>query len=121
MAKLNDLRALFDPNENWKNYRTTLANAQLPALPYLGIYLQALTFSEDGNDTYLKTNDSSLKNKLVNWFKTAIISGIIEEILRFRSVRFLFKEVIDIKAPSVYLTRAFRFCSSSLLENVVVG
>lgn len=94
-ARLAELRNLFDPKDNWKVYRGVLAHVGLPAIPYLGIYLQSLTFAEDGNETFTKL-------KLLNWFKFSVIGGIIEEILKFRSKKYRFKEVPEIKVPLLY-------------------
>jgi hypothetical protein len=36
MSKLNELRELFSPTDNWKTYRAELSSTEPPALPYLG-------------------------------------------------------------------------------------
>jgi son of sevenless-like protein len=89
-TKLAQLRNLFDPQENWKVYRTELASVIPPAIPYIGIFLQMLTFAEDGNDTWTPS-------KLLNWQKFEIIAGIVDDIRKYKSKPFRFTEVPDIQ------------------------
>jgi son of sevenless-like protein len=46
---LADLENLMSPQKSFSNYRNALRACKPPAVPYLGVYLQDLTFIEDGN------------------------------------------------------------------------
>eukprot|EP01130_Rhizamoeba_saxonica_P018955 TRINITY_DN9680_c0_g1_i1.p1 TRINITY_DN9680_c0_g1~~TRINITY_DN9680_c0_g1_i1.p1 ORF type:complete len:1102 (-),score=225.29 TRINITY_DN9680_c0_g1_i1:53-2944(-) len=62
-------------SSSYKNLRALLESAET-ALPYFGIVLTDLTFSEDGNDT--KESDA------INFEKQAMIHEIIENALKFQ-------------------------------------
>lgn len=46
---LLELETLMSPQKSFSNYRNALRACKPPAVPYLGVYLQDLTFIEDGN------------------------------------------------------------------------
>jgi len=99
LDKLSELRDLFSPNDNWKVYRAELSSKDPPAIPYLGLYLQALTFSEDGNPDQL----SAPYQSLINWNKYVIIGQVVTEILKYQQTPYPVKEVPQITAFIVNL------------------
>lgn len=65
---INNFRAiekLMNPEGSFKNYRTTLATARIPAIPYLGVWLGDLTFIEDGNLDNINGHINFPKRELV--------------------------------------------------------
>ena len=58
---------------------------EIPVLPYVGVNLSDLTFSEDGNSTFFKDPDSSVDMgdpplPLVNFGKMRLISQVFSQI-----------------------------------------
>ncbi|KAJ1984973.1 hypothetical protein H4R34_000316 [Dimargaris verticillata] len=49
---MKTLDPLTDPDRNFAVYRSRIRNLQPPCLPFLGLYLTDLTFTDDGNQTY---------------------------------------------------------------------
>eukprot|EP01125_Pyxidicula_operculata_P001244 TRINITY_DN1115_c2_g1_i2.p1 TRINITY_DN1115_c2_g1~~TRINITY_DN1115_c2_g1_i2.p1 ORF type:complete len:1268 (-),score=402.69 TRINITY_DN1115_c2_g1_i2:241-4044(-) len=90
--KLKDLRELFTPVDNWRVYRNELNNTQPPAIPYLGLYLQRLIFTEDGNPTFMAPHS------LVNWNKCNIISSMLSEIFKYQQSVYHFTAIPQITA-----------------------
>jgi hypothetical protein len=43
------IEKVMNTQQSFKNYRTGLREANLPALPYLGVHLSDLVFIEEGN------------------------------------------------------------------------
>eukprot|EP00026_Physarum_polycephalum_P001215 Phypoly_transcript_01216.p1 GENE.Phypoly_transcript_01216~~Phypoly_transcript_01216.p1 ORF type:complete len:1095 (+),score=164.79 Phypoly_transcript_01216:391-3285(+) len=68
--------------KNYTQYREHLQKAQLPVLPYLGVYLSDLTFIEEGNPGEI--------GHLVNFSKCRQISAIIRRVAEFQSVSYSF-------------------------------
>ena len=86
---LADLENLMSPQKSFSNYRTALRACKPPAVPYLGVYLQDLTFIEDGNPETLP-NASPLTpggiavSQLVNFERLAMVYGVLKEVLLFQ-------------------------------------
>ncbi|PVV04285.1 hypothetical protein BB560_001210 [Smittium megazygosporum] len=53
---LQDLQKVADSSKNYSYYRTMLSKIAVPAIPFLGIILTDLTFNNDGNPKFCKTN-----------------------------------------------------------------
>jgi len=60
-----------------------------PILPYLGLYLTDLTFIEDGNADFVKSDDITL----INFAKYRKISVVIREIQQYQQTQFNFEVV----------------------------
>ncbi|KAJ1655231.1 hypothetical protein IWQ61_004985 [Dispira simplex] len=54
---IKSLNQLTDTDRNFAMYRSRLRNQKPPCLPFLGVYLTDLTFTDDGNRTYCRPND----------------------------------------------------------------
>eukprot|EP01128_Nolandella_sp_AFSM9_P012163 TRINITY_DN9011_c0_g1_i1.p1 TRINITY_DN9011_c0_g1~~TRINITY_DN9011_c0_g1_i1.p1 ORF type:complete len:1102 (+),score=252.09 TRINITY_DN9011_c0_g1_i1:42-3347(+) len=90
LAIRDEMLDLFSPVENWRNYRNAVARSEPPCLPYLGLYLQQLTFSEDGNPNFVDPpgGDATQALKplqpLINWHKFALIGDLLQQIKKFK-------------------------------------
>lgn len=73
---LEEWMTLMAPRANSANYKAALAAAKAPAVPYLGHYLSALTFIEEGNPPRL--------HGLINFKKCRLISKVIVGLLQYQ-------------------------------------
>lgn len=73
---LDEWMTLMAPRANSANYKAALAAAKAPAVPYLGHYLSALTFIEEGNPPRL--------HGLINFKKCRLISKVIVGLLQYQ-------------------------------------
>ena len=74
------LNAIVSDEENYRRYRMALTairekHGSSACVPYLGVFLKDLTFSEDGNATFLNVRDG-----IINYQKFAMIGEILERI-----------------------------------------
>jgi len=107
---VEQLSQLFSPLDNWKTYRTTLAQTELPVIPFLGLYLQALTFAEDGNPMLLQPHN------LINWKRNEIIGQMLKEINKFQTSEYQIEPVFDIQM--ILQFDEFSECNSKQLHQV---
>ncbi|KAG2225431.1 hypothetical protein INT45_010067, partial [Circinella minor] len=84
---LNGMREIFASNKNFAKYRTLVHSVNPPCIPFLGVYLQDLTFIEDGNPHMLKNTE------LINFAKLAKTSEVIREIQQYQSTPYPFLSV----------------------------
>jgi CRP-like cAMP-binding protein len=74
---LERLAALMKPEKNFKDYRAAIvSSAGKPWIPYLGLHLTDLTFVDDGNTTWIGSN-----NNLVNLQKAIMSSTCVRTVL----------------------------------------
>jgi hypothetical protein len=73
---IEEWTTLMAPRQNSANYKAALAAAKPPAVPYLGHYLSALTFIEEGNPPRLY--------ELINFKKCRLISKVIVGLLQYQ-------------------------------------
>lgn len=88
------LDKLMNPNRSWREFRAALESSHLPALPYLGVFLTDLTFTEDGNKDFIEGNK-------VNWKKRQLLYKILSSLRRFQGVPY----AIPIENPAYTLLR----------------
>jgi len=62
---LEDLETLMSPKGSFRNYRLALDNSALPAMPYLGVCIQDLTFIHEGNPDKVESRINFQKRELV--------------------------------------------------------
>lgn len=74
---MKELEELMSPQRSFHNYRTALRACKPPAVPYLGVYLQDLTFIEDGNP-------EQLGDGLVNFERLGLVYGVLKEVLLYQ-------------------------------------
>merc|ERR1711916_22582 len=70
---LSKLEALMSPQKAFSVYRSALRASKPPSVPYLGVYLQDLTFIEDGNPEQI--------DGLVNFERLKLVNGVLTEVL----------------------------------------
>lgn len=73
------MKSATDHNRNYADYRANLKKAQLPVLPFLGLFLTDLTFTDDGNQ------DIRSGGKLINFDKFAKTAKIIQDVIRYQA------------------------------------
>lgn len=89
---LQHIRKLMGANRNFTEYRAIIHSINPPCIPFLGIYLQDLTFIEDGNANELKTS-----KELINFAKRAKTAEVIREIQQYQSSLYQLKSVEDLQ------------------------
>ncbi|KAI9311849.1 ras guanine nucleotide exchange factor domain-containing protein [Dichotomocladium elegans] len=85
---LNSIRKLMGANRNFTEYREMIHSINPPCIPFLGIYLQDLTFIEDGNPDFLAKSDH-----LINFAKRQKTAEVIREIKQFQSAPYTLRIV----------------------------
>ncbi|TIA90938.1 hypothetical protein E3P99_01299 [Wallemia hederae] len=105
---LNNLNTLTACDRNYAVYRSKLRSAQLPALPYVGLFLSDLTFIHVGNKP---TRPSSIdsRRQVINFDKYEKLKNIIKEFLKFQEP-FKLTEVTEVQT---YLHRALTHVEAS--------
>ncbi|KAI9315915.1 ras guanine nucleotide exchange factor domain-containing protein [Dichotomocladium elegans] len=93
MQTLTGIRRLMGANKNFNEYRDIIHKVNPPCIPFLGIYLQDLTFIEDGNSNFLKKSEH-----LINFAKRSKTAEVIRELQQYQSTPYLLQAVPDIQA-----------------------
>lgn len=75
--QMEELVALMSPFKAYKVYREHMAEASLPIIPYLGVYLTDLTFIEEGNPDNSKG--------FIFFAKRLRVSRVLEQIEHYQS------------------------------------
>ncbi|RCI06127.1 hypothetical protein CU098_011230 [Rhizopus stolonifer] len=83
------LRNLLKANRNFVQYRELLHSINPPCVPFVGIYLQDLTFIEDGNSNFLKPPYAHL----INFAKRTKTATVIQEIQQYQMTCYQFRPV----------------------------
>jgi len=92
---LENLKNLMDPQQSWKDYRTTLKEIhESPAIPYIGVYLTDLTFIEDGNPE---------SANFINFRKRELVSRILQEIQDFKLLSYNFETIEPLRTYLIEL------------------
>ncbi|KAH3767711.1 protein son of sevenless [Pelomyxa schiedti] len=84
-ASFNEFSHLLE--NNYREMRELLNNTNPPCLPYLGIYLTDLTFIQEGNE------DCVPGTKMINWWKATMNAGVIQQIMQWQQLGFVFSPV----------------------------
>jgi son of sevenless-like protein len=92
MQTLSNIRRLMGANRNFSEYRDIIHKVNPPCIPFLGIYLQDLTFIEDGNANFLKKS-----NHLVNFAKRMKTAEVIQDLQQYQSTHYMLTAVPDIQ------------------------
>ncbi|ORX44617.1 ras GEF [Hesseltinella vesiculosa] len=91
-STLAGIRHLMGANRNFNEYREIIHKVNPPCIPFLGIYLQDLTFVEDGNSNYLKKT-----NNLINFAKRMKTGEVIQELQQYQSTPYILQPVGSIQ------------------------
>lgn len=86
------IRKLMGASRNFNQYRALIHSVNPPCIPFLGIYLQDLTFIEDGNPNFLKTSKD-----LINFAKRAKTAEVIREIQQYQTMGYQYRPVEEIQ------------------------
>lgn len=86
------IRKLMGASRNFNQYRALIHSVNPPCIPFLGIYLQDLTFIEDGNPNFLKTSKD-----LINFAKRAKTAEVIREIQQYQTMGYQYRAVEEIQ------------------------
>ncbi|KAG2173976.1 hypothetical protein INT44_000090, partial [Umbelopsis vinacea] len=89
---LVQIRKLMGHEKNFIEYREIIHSINPPCIPFLGIYLQDLTFIEDGNSNYLKKTQD-----LINFAKRMKTAEVIREIQQYQSVSYSLQPVRELQ------------------------
>lgn len=89
---LAQIRKLMGHEKNFIEYREIIHSINPPCIPFLGIYLQDLTFIEDGNNNYLKKTQD-----LINFAKRMKTAEVIREIQQYQSVSYSLQPVRELQ------------------------
>lgn len=96
MNTFERLKKATDHSRNYSDYRQLLKQTSLPCLPFLGLYLTDLTFTDDGNP------DTRNNGRLINFDKYVKTARIINDLMCYQS-RYALCEVLEIQE---YLLRS---------------
>ena len=102
-------------DRNSVELRTRLRQCNPPLVPYLGLFLQDLTFVDEGNPDFISLSGSSVT--LVNWDKRAKIAGLIQTIRLFQTVQYSFVCLPQVQA---YFERFAPLSSEKLYSRSLV-
>ncbi|OAD71590.1 hypothetical protein PHYBLDRAFT_114298 [Phycomyces blakesleeanus NRRL 1555(-)] len=89
---LGYIRKLMGANRNFVEYREMIHSVNPPCIPFLGIYLQDLTFIEDGNPDYLKKSSN-----LINFAKKQKAAEVIRELKQFQTPPYTFRLIPELQ------------------------
>ncbi|KAJ2962862.1 hypothetical protein NQZ79_g2056 [Umbelopsis isabellina] len=92
MQTLAYIRKLMGANKNFNEYREIIHSVNPPCIPFLGIYLQDLTFIEDGNTNFLRKS-----NQLINFAKRMKTAEVIREIQQYQSSPYVLNAVPELQ------------------------
>ncbi|KAI8349190.1 ras guanine nucleotide exchange factor domain-containing protein [Choanephora cucurbitarum] len=89
---LAQIRKLMGANRNFADYRDMIHSVNPPCIPFLGIYLQDLTFIEDGNPDFLPKS-----NNLINFAKRQKAAEVIRELQQFQNFAYNFHTIPELQ------------------------
>jgi hypothetical protein len=89
---LVQIRKMMGHEKNFIEYREIIHSINPPCIPFLGIYLQDLTFIEDGNSNYLKKSQN-----LINFAKRMKTAEVIREIQQYQSAPYQLQSVRELQ------------------------
>ncbi len=83
-----ELEQKLSSDKSYKTYRSLLAGANPPCIPYLGTYLTDLTFIDEVSDIY---------KELINFNKRKQIYDVFERIKRYQLLPYNFISIEQIR------------------------
>eukprot|EP01119_Soliformovum_irregulare_P007287 TRINITY_DN19691_c0_g1_i1.p1 TRINITY_DN19691_c0_g1~~TRINITY_DN19691_c0_g1_i1.p1 ORF type:complete len:449 (-),score=103.72 TRINITY_DN19691_c0_g1_i1:103-1410(-) len=95
-AMVEELNALMDNRQNYKDYRQLLKSVKGPAIPYLGVMTRDVIFTDEGN-----TNFVDAGKKTINVQKMAMLGEILMQLKRFQLAPYASTRFTDFKVHPV--------------------
>ncbi|KAJ2041177.1 hypothetical protein H4S04_002644, partial [Coemansia sp. S16] len=92
LSTYNQLKQIMRTDRNFAEYRDSLHSCNPPAIPFVGVYLQDLTFIEDGNDDVIHGTP-----RLINFAKRQRTAGTIRDLQQFQNVPYNLTPVAEIQ------------------------
>jgi len=99
IEKYDELQALMNSENGYKNYRSEIINCIPPCIPHIGVFLQDLTFIEDGNP--------DMVDLLINFHKRRMVYKSILTMNQFQQSPYNLTPVEIIKE---YITNKIALC-----------
>ncbi|KAJ2691653.1 hypothetical protein GGH99_002261 [Coemansia sp. RSA 1285] len=93
LGTYNQLKQIMRTDRNFAEYRDSLHSCNPPAIPFVGVYLQDLTFIEDGNDDVIPNTNA----RLINFAKRQRTAGTIRDLQQFQNVPYNLTPVAEIQ------------------------
>ncbi|KAI9277421.1 ras guanine nucleotide exchange factor domain-containing protein [Sporodiniella umbellata] len=91
MSSIQQIREILATKRNFSAYREIIQKVNPPCIPFMGIYLQDLTFIEDGNPDLLKPS------AWINFSKRMKTANVILDLQQYQSCHYLLAVVPDIQ------------------------
>lgn len=106
-TELQELKTLFDPRNSYKNYRAATESIPSAMIPYIGVTLTDLVFTEDGNPTYFEDGR-------VNFGKQRLVAKLITKLLQYQVLSYDFA----VSPVELSFTREFPFVEDTPLYTI---
>ncbi|GAM27238.1 hypothetical protein SAMD00019534_104130 [Acytostelium subglobosum LB1] len=109
--QFDDMTRTMNMEGNYRQYRILLSETKGPCIPFFGLYLQDLTFMEEGNPTFI--------NGLLNFVKKRLEANLVNKFMAFKQTPFCFAPVSfiqDIILNTPVLTEAQLYEKSTAIE-----
>eukprot|EP01092_Planopodium_desertum_P015494 TRINITY_DN8241_c0_g1_i1.p1 TRINITY_DN8241_c0_g1~~TRINITY_DN8241_c0_g1_i1.p1 ORF type:complete len:121 (+),score=12.91 TRINITY_DN8241_c0_g1_i1:34-363(+) len=71
------MREITDPIKNHANYRAAIENSEVPAVPYVGIFLTDLVYIDEGNKDFIGDK--------INFKKQELVFGVLKKMRVFQA------------------------------------
>jgi len=119
---IDKLDNLMENKQNYKVYRSALAGAKAPLLPYLGVCLRDMLFVEEGNGNYINKDEG-----VINFEKLQLMGGVILQVRQFQQepYQFQYEHVVQdylsklLTLPEEMLSKHSLLCEPSRNEEHV--
>ncbi|KAH7105015.1 ras GEF [Auriculariales sp. MPI-PUGE-AT-0066] len=96
-ATLDAMEKVIETARNFQTYKAAMAKIQPPAVPFLGVYLTALLFIQEGNKDMLP-NPNKDGPPLINFQKRHTAGEVLREIKRFQNTPYNLTQVQQVTA-----------------------
>ncbi|KAJ2548940.1 hypothetical protein EV175_004636, partial [Coemansia sp. RSA 1933] len=93
LGTYNQLKQIMRTDRNFAEYRDSLHSCNPPAIPFVGVYLQDLTFIEDGNDDMIPSSNV----RMINFAKRQRTAGTVRDLQQFQNVPYNLTPVAEIQ------------------------
>lgn len=88
VAQYEELRTLMSPTQNSAAYRAHMRSINPPCIPYIGVVLTDLTFTDDGMTDFLDDQKT-----IINFHKRQKTASLVEGLLHFRYPQYALRPI----------------------------